>query len=338
MQTKDRISQSEIKNENTLAIFTQIAASNGISRAEISEKTGLSLMTVGKVADKLSHEGIITQAKPATGNAGRRAGMLTLSEKNFVLTLDISTKIFRASALDLFQQTIDSVSYEYNDSLFPEDNLIIFFRESGSLLMKHLMEKKMLGTGICIPGRYDPENDIIYASRIKELEGIKISETMKKAIGFTPDKIVNSLDAAAKSAMEALSQEVPRCAIYLSLDREISGCVAFDGEIFERDADFGALICKNGMALKRITDEISDEEELAKNISFALMPLIHVLSPDIIFITTGKRIYSEWFSSFLKKELCTKEKTPEILFDNSKGNRAEMGLSHLISCEVIKDL
>lgn len=338
MQTKDRISQSEIKNENTLAIFMQIASSDGISRAEISEKTGLSLMTVGKVADKLSHEGIITQAKPATGNAGRRAGMLTVSEKNFVLTLDVSTKLFRASAINLRLQTIDSISYEYNDSLFPEDNLIIFFREAGTLLMKHLMEKKMLGTGICIPGRYDSENDTILSSRLKELEGIKISETMKKAIGFTPDKIVNSIDAAARSAMGSIAPPLPHCSIYLSLDREISGCIAFDGEILQRDADFGSLICKNGMPLKTVAYEIADEEELAKNISYALMPLLHVLCPDHIFISTGKKIYSEWFSELIKKELSAKENHPEIIFDNSKENRADMGLSHLISCEVIKNL
>lgn len=50
----NNISLRSIKYESIKAIFTSIADSEKISRAEISEKTGLSLVTIGKIADALS--------------------------------------------------------------------------------------------------------------------------------------------------------------------------------------------------------------------------------------------------------------------------------------------
>ncbi|MBQ8208752.1 MAG: winged helix-turn-helix domain-containing protein [Clostridia bacterium] len=338
MSNKEKISQSSIKNENTLAIFDEISRADGISRADISERTGLSLMTVGKVADTLTHEGIIIQAKPATGSAGRRAGMLTLSEDYFILALDISTPEFRAASMDLHLEPMDTVIYQYNTNLFPEDNLVIFFRETGTLLMKHLMSKKMVGTGICVPGEYDIENDTVISPKLKELAGLKISETMKKSIGFTPDTIMNSAEAAALSAISELPSEKCGCTVSLNLGRDICGSVAFDKSILSRPSDFESLLCENGMTLGRNISEISDEEELCRQIGSALKPIISVLCPDSVFICSSERSFSEWFPSLLGKELKTPACEPEIIFENSKNYRSDMGLAQLIRSDMIKKL
>ena len=50
--TLERINLSSIKKESVRAIFNAITGKDQISRAEIAEITGLSLMTVGKVVNK----------------------------------------------------------------------------------------------------------------------------------------------------------------------------------------------------------------------------------------------------------------------------------------------
>ena len=338
MSGKEKISQSGIRNENIIAIFNEIAASDGISRAEISERTGLSLMTVGKVADIMTHEGIVGQAKPATGNAGRRAGMLTLLDGHFILSLDISGESFRATALNLALVPFDSISYRYNNSLSPEDNLIIFYREACSLLMKHLMSKKLVGMGICIPGDYDAENDTVRAQSAKHLAGLKIAATLKSATGLSPDRIMNSNEATAISVLSSLSPEDSGCTVNLSLDSGAYGCITIGGDLLHRPSDFESLICENGRTLSYNLSDINDEEELCREIASALKPVISVICPDSVFISASERAYTEWFQTFLEKELVTKNCTPRIIFENSRKYHSDMGMAHLLREAMLKNL
>lgn len=338
MSGKEKISQSGIRNENIIAIFNEIASSGGISRAEISEKTGLSLMTVGKVADIMTHEGIVSQSKPATGNAGRRAGMLTLLDGHFILSLDISSELFRATALDLALAPFDSISYRYNNSLSPEDNLIIFYREACSLLMKHLMSKKLAGMGICILGEYDAVNDSVISHSAKHLTGLKIASTLKNATGLTVDKIMNANEAAAISVLSAISPEESGCTVNLSLDSGTYGCITIGGDVLHRSSDFESLVCENGRTLGYNLADIIDEEELCHQIASALKGIISVICPDSVFISASERTYTEWFSSFLEKELVTKNCKPKVIFENSRKYRSDMGMAYVLREAMLKEL
>ncbi len=338
MSGKEKISQSGIRNENIIAIFTEIAMSEGISRAEISEKTGLSLMTVGKVADLMTHEGIVAQAKPATGNAGRRAGMLTLLDGHFLLSLDISGDTFKATALSLALTPFDSISYRYNDSLAPEDNLIIFYREACTLLMKHLMSKKLAGMGICIPGEYDAESDTVKAPNTKHLAGLKIATTLKNATSLSPDRIMNSNECAAISVLSSLSPEDSGCTVNLSFDSGTYGCITFNGKVLHRPSDFESLPCGNGKTLGYNLSVSADEEELCHLIGFALRPIISVICPDSVFISASERLFTEWFSTFLQKELMTSTCRPKIIFENSRKSRTDLGMAYILREDMLKKL
>lgn len=338
MSGKEKISQSGIRNENIIAIFDEIALSSGISRAEISERTGLSLMTVGKVADLMTHEGIIAQSKPATGNAGRRAGMLTLLDGHFLLSLDISGEVFRATALDLALIPFDSISYRYNNSLSPEDNLIIFYREACTLLMKHLMSKKLAGMGISIPGEYDSENDTVKAPHIKHLEGLKIAATMKSATGLSPDRIMNANECSAISVLSSLSEDENSCTVNLSLDSGTYGCITLDGSVMHRPSDFDTLPCDNGKTLGYNLSANMDEEELSHMIGSALRPIINVICPDSIFISASERTFTEWFPTFLRNELKTSSSMPKIIFENSRKSRTDLGMAHILRKDMLKSL
>ena len=338
MSGKEKISQSGIRNENIIAIFNEIAQCDGISRAEISERTGLSLMTVGKVADLMTHEGIISQAKPATGNAGRRAGMLTLFDGHFILSLDISCESFRATALNLALSPFDSISYRYNNSLSPEDNLIIFYREACTLLMKHLMSKKLVGMGICISGDYDAESDTVKSQNAKHLSNLKIAATLKNATGLSPDIIINSNEATAISVLSTLSDEDSGCTINLSLDSGAYGCITIDGNLLHRPSDFESLVCENGRTLAYNLYDITDEEELCHQICSALKPIISVICPDSIFMSASERTFTEWFPTFLEGELKTKTCHPKIIFENSRKSYSDMGLAYLLRESMLKNL
>ena len=97
----NNISLKSIKYESIKAIINAISEADRISRAEISEKTDLSLVTVGKIADALLERNVVTQVKEVRSQAGRRAGLLSINPERFALILDFTRYQFRCAILNL---------------------------------------------------------------------------------------------------------------------------------------------------------------------------------------------------------------------------------------------
>jgi predicted ArsR family transcriptional regulator len=143
-----KTNQSNIRRENIESVFEAIAQKDGISRSEIAEKTGLSLMTVGKVADLLIMNGAARQQKPATGKSGRRAGFLTIANDMISMVCDISSDPMTATLVDLKMQCVGRTYHDYNYSRTPYDNLAEYFTLVSKLLLENLGGKKLIGTAL----------------------------------------------------------------------------------------------------------------------------------------------------------------------------------------------
>ena len=140
----NNISLRSIKYESIKAIFTSIADSEKISRAEISEKTGLSLVTIGKIADALLDLDIISQVKEVRPQAGRRAGMLSVNENKFALILDFTSYEFRYAVLDLRLSMTEKSQYQYRNELTFEENLGCFLAETKASDRHKALARKLL--------------------------------------------------------------------------------------------------------------------------------------------------------------------------------------------------
>ena len=88
----EKYSLGSIKRDSIRRVFACIKNKELISRLEISQQTGLSLMTVGKIADALAEKDVIIQQKGTTGSVGRKASYISLNKDNFALVLDIAEK------------------------------------------------------------------------------------------------------------------------------------------------------------------------------------------------------------------------------------------------------
>ena len=119
----ENISLKSIKWESIRSIFHAIAFSEKISRAQIAEQTGLSLMTVGKVADALLDMNIIVQNKETRSTAGRRAGMLRVAADKYAVILDLTNRDFRMVVINMRLEVLDKYHYSFCDKYYFEENL-----------------------------------------------------------------------------------------------------------------------------------------------------------------------------------------------------------------------
>ncbi|MBE6561467.1 MAG: hypothetical protein E7662_10120, partial [Ruminococcaceae bacterium] len=107
----ENISLRSIKWESIKSIFYSIAFSDKISRADISAQTGLSLMTVGKVADALLDMHVIVQNKESRNSAGRRAGMLSVAADHYAVILDLTNRDFRMTVINIRLEVLEKFHY-----------------------------------------------------------------------------------------------------------------------------------------------------------------------------------------------------------------------------------
>lgn len=278
-----------IKWESVNAIFSTIAESQVISRAEIADATGLSLVTVGKVADALLERNILHQEKEIRTSAGRRAGLLTLNANRFAIIFDLSCKDFRLSVIDLRLQLVEKLKYHYKADRFYEENLRGFLYETSSYLKKRYEMQNCFGVGVCTPGPYDPETDSADYSRIPEIKDIPLRRIVRE---YLPRQTVY-IDAGENMAALSNISEVPdfrqKTILYLFLGEEVaSGAVVIDGEFLRgyhrQPCDFSRLQLPGGVSFLTALRACQTVDTLIPILLPFIHTLIQILAPAAILV------------------------------------------------------
>lgn len=326
-------SQSGIKIANIQAIFRTILRRDSISRAEISERTGISLMTVGKIADDMLDAGILVQRKPATGASGRRAGYLSLAQDKIFLVADVSAQTFRASVVDTNLQALQFFNYPCNYDFSPKENLMGFFGEMNKLLFECLPGKKLAGTGLVLPTNYDCATDTVVFPRYFE-EKISVNQLMRQSLGFSADISDNRLclSARAESREPYFSKG---CTLTLLIDDSLFGCIAVNGRVLVGEdgscqSDFSHLVAERdgfSMPINKFVAESKSESELAYGLGNALRSLAFVLCPAAIFVESGSRRFTTLFADELTKNLSTDRYSPKVIIESDIGKHCEEGIA-----------
>lgn len=81
-----------INKLNKIKVINLIRNSDGISRAEISKKIGLSAPTVSRIVENLIEDGLVREIGEGISYGGRRPTLLKLSDyTNFIIGIDLGT-------------------------------------------------------------------------------------------------------------------------------------------------------------------------------------------------------------------------------------------------------
>ena len=245
------ISLKSIKYESIKAIFNSIADTEKISRAEISEITDLSLVTVGKIADALLDLNIVTQVKEIKPQAGRRAGIIRINEQKFSAIFDLTTYEFRIAIMNLRLDLVELVRIPLKPKKSYIDNLRDLFNEAITLINRKYDLADCFGVGIALPGTYNPDTDTVNTTRIPELNDIHISALTSQYFDGLPLTIDSQINAAARSNITHVEDYRNKNLLYWYVEASyVCGAYMVNGElILGRDrhaCDFGKMIGRGG--------------------------------------------------------------------------------------------
>jgi len=284
----ENISLKSIKWESIKSIFHVIASSDQISRSEISKQTGLSLMTVGKVADALLDMHIVVQAKESKSSAGRRAGLLSLSPENYAVILDLTSRNFIKTVINMRLNIVEKYHYSYIEDYYFEENLTLFLKEVSIFLSRNLRPESCIGFGVSLPGSYAPETDRYVGIRLPELSQIPIAESVAV---LSPSRLAieSCFNAAATSNIARIPNYRDKSILYCFVgENNVGGTVVHHGEILRgahnAAGNFGHMIIQRGRTLDSAIRADNTPAENAFELAKAIRNMIMVIDPDTIIL------------------------------------------------------
>ncbi len=303
-----------IKPDSVKSILIDIASRNKTARASIAKDTGLSVMTVGKVADILLDAGLLDEVKLKGETSGRRAGILSLRSERYAVVLDLSERVFRLNIIDMKMTLVHSMRYTYNRKLYYDENLLSFLKNVRAVLDRVADPNEMYGIGIIVPGIYVGADDRIVSTKIPELETIKVRETAERILGRRVTLIKRNVEAAARSYAAANKSDDSDVIVYMYMGECVDGAVYSHGR-FEEGAhefgcDFGRMI-SGGVTLEERVRMCGSDYDVADGISDAVYNLIMIFDPDVFIIENDLLREPEMFVKRLEDRIENVYKLPE---------------------------
>jgi len=331
-----RLSLKTIRRENARAVLEAIARKKFITKLEISEETGLSLMTAGKIVSLLGAGGIIMHGKSIIQKAGRRAEVFKIRHDWLIPVFEIASRVFKFYITDLEGNIIDKLEYRCSDSpMYISNEFISFLRTTLELLKSRYKNRKALGIGVSVSGVYDAENDRIISSMMPELSSLKLMHNISKIFKQTNVVIDNANRLCAQGLIEGNKNYAERTISCLSVSDSIE-CTTCDrgsyivgsNNLAGRLGDLPytpGLTYANFMRDAKETDDVfSPVLDLLKNISVSYDPEIIYLCSDKFTFTPQTK--DKLFSSLKNEMRWVNNNAPELIVVNSSSLESVSGI------------
>ena len=256
------VKSENVRASNMSTVLRNILASPGeITRAGLSQRTGMTRATISRLVDDLVGAGHVQELEPGDGGGrGRPANRLTPAEGSAVaLGVEVDVASLDVMLVDLAGRELGHrrIERDFADSA-PEETMALAAREAHTLLEDTLPDGALfLGTGVGLPGLVSPTR-LALAPNLGWRD-IPHEQLLAPLADLNPVVVANEADLAAyavaytrpgvaggPSTFVYVSGEVGVGAGVIVDHRPMSGARAWSGEIGHMCADPNGPLCRCG--------------------------------------------------------------------------------------------
>jgi len=224
--------QMLVKKINKSIVLDTIRRHAPLSRAKLSEVTGLNKATVSNlVADLISDE-LVQEIGPGESSGGRKPLMLLFrGTAGYAVGLELSVTRLKGVLTDLEGHIVA----EYAIDLEQHDATSVF--EQLKLAASHLIKQAppsphgVIGIGIGVPGMVDEQGTVLFAPNLK-WEMVPLRSMMEESFKL-PVTIDNEANAGARGELNFGAGVGVRHLIYISAGIGIGSGIMVDGELYK---------------------------------------------------------------------------------------------------------
>ena len=152
-----------INRLNSIKVLDLVRNSDGISRADIAKKSGLSAPTASRIVESLIDEGLIQEVGTGISTGGRRPTLLKFSgDENFIIGIDMGTTNIYGVVTNLDAK----IMAEAKRSTHVEEGFFSIMDRTSAIideLKRHLGSKqsRLFGIGMAVAGLINREKNIV---------------------------------------------------------------------------------------------------------------------------------------------------------------------------------
>jgi N-acetylglucosamine repressor len=153
-----------------------------ISKVDIAEKLGLTLVTVNQITNILIKKGILVQEGVAESSGGRRAGLYAINAVAFyVIGINMGIHYVSIAIDNLRMETVYTDNIRLNAKSSSENVIrLICDRINQVLQTQGIAKTKLLGIGMTLPGLVDEEKgEVLLLPNMPGWENIPLKEILE---------------------------------------------------------------------------------------------------------------------------------------------------------------
>ncbi len=223
--------QRTVKEYNTKSIFSLINNADGVSRVQLSKKTGLSKATVSTLVEQLIQNKIVYEQGAGRSDTSGRKPILLMTRKNYGMLASISLKqdCFVYSLFDMHCNEIETftagISYHRH---FMEELLNTVLRRS--IRLNH---KKLLGFCFAMPATINNASGEVTSSVLALPRQTRVLEQERQVFPGVPVVIGNVSAASAYAEREFGGYRGIDNLIYIMMNDGVGAGIIARGQVFK---------------------------------------------------------------------------------------------------------
>jgi N-acetylglucosamine repressor len=273
-------------------VLQSILLGGPATKADLSRRLGVNQMKVGRIVDKMIHQGVIQEWGERISGRGRPGILLNLAtDSSPVAGFKIrDSKII--GALTNLQATVLANTEKNIKAKSPEQ----LISQIKSALIEMASEAEIdygsvLGVGLGISGLVDAELGILQSSPFLHWKNIKIRDELSKALGTTVF-IENDVNTLGLAELWFGNAEATKNSLVVTIGQGIGLCVMRDGKLLNIPAEFGHTqvsqnerICKCGNV--GCLEALAGEQALIDSVK-RLHPNLSIVSAEEVYALAKK--------------------------------------------------
>lgn len=224
--------QALVKKINKSIILHTIRTHSPVSRAKVSEMTGLNKATVSNLVAELCAQELIAEAGPGESSGGRKPLMLHFNTMaGSVIGMELRVKQLTAVLCDLDGGVLEEVDRQLETHDFP------YVLEQMKNIISELTAKApaspygIVGIGVGVPGMVDENGVVLFAPNLGwEMVNLR---SMLESTFSVPVTIDNEANAGALGELNFGTARGVRHLLYISAGSGIGSGIIIGGELYK---------------------------------------------------------------------------------------------------------
>ncbi len=232
-----------VRKHNTAIILDCLRLNAPLSRADISNRTGLNRSTVSSIVNELIQQGLVRETELQKTGLGRPGMALELSPHGAcAIGAQIGVDFVSISLVDLVAEPV----WHQRVAVDPEMGQSAFIERAGDLVQEALRHaetrgSRPLGIGVGVPGLVDiQQGDLVFAPNLK-WSHVPLGKIFSKRFDL-PVFVENDANAAALGEYYFGAARAAENFIYLSADVGLGGGIVLGGKLFRGSSGYAGEV------------------------------------------------------------------------------------------------